>query len=239
MTTTSTSTRRRATAAWALALVALTAGACGSGSDETSSDGMSSDTRPPAEREERDDDERTTTTTRAPSTSTTTTTEATSGTAGTPTVPAGWVEFDDGGARMAIPSTWTPEPSGGLPDQTAPTYIYLDGLGVEFRRNINLITQPVGGMDLAGYVRTSDAQLAQLADTIIEQGPTELSGQPAHRWRYTATFAEANNLQVEVLSVAVVIDGLAWLVTYTATPDGFAAGLPEVEQFLTTVQLPG
>jgi hypothetical protein len=236
------SARRRATAAWMLALVALTAAACGSASDQSSSDSLSSDTRPPAERDEPDDEE-STTTTRAPSSTTSTTTTTTvapgGGSAAAPLVPAGWTEFDDGGARMAIPSTWTPEPStNALPDQSSPTYLYLDGLDAEFRRNINLITQRVGAMDLAGYVATSDAQLTQLADTVIEQGPTELSGLPAHRWHYVATFAEVGNLQVEVLSVAVVNSGLAWLITYTATPDGFAASLPEVEEFLRTVQLP-
>ncbi len=110
----------------------------------------------------------------------------------------------------------------------------LDPEGREFRRNINIIVQPGAGT-LAEYVELSDGQLETSATEVSDSGSTTLDDEPAHQWRYTMT---SSGVEVEVLTVATVKDGSAFLVTYTSDPASFDEPLSDVERSMGTVELP-
>ena len=146
-------------------------------------------------------------------------------------LPAGWVSYESEGISIGHPEEWTVGD-----DARAAIVLMIDPQGVTFRRNINVIVQGGGGSTtLDEYVEISDQQLAESGATVSESGPTTLDGLPAHQWRYITT---ASNVEVEVLTVATIEDGSAYLVTYTSDPSNFDERLTEVEESFATVDLP-
>lgn len=212
------STRRLSVAAVATALVF--AGACSSGSDDEDATPTTSDGAVLTLPGDGNGGESTTTT--ASDTDTDTDTDD---------LPPGWIETEAQGVSIGHPDTWI---EGS--DERAAIVLMIDPEGATFRRNINILAQTGGGtMTLDEYVELSNEQLEPSGAVISDSSATTLDGLPAHQWRYTSVISDVS---VEVLTVAAVQDGTAYLVTYTGDPSNFAELLPEVEQSFATVDLP-
>ena len=141
---------------------------------------------------------------------------------------------DPSGITLEHPDTWTVRPKGGGDE---PLVLFIDpASGVPFRRNVNIIQQaPDEPLTLDQYTRISLQQIRDAKGTIQQEGPTTLSGSPAHKISYRADLGSGD---LRFLAVWTIRSGKAWLVTYTADPARFDQALPEVERMLTTIRLP-
>jgi len=170
-----------------------------------------------------------------PTTSTTSGRTATTGrTSTTGAAAAGFTPFSDpSGVSLKYPSDWSVEASSA----GSPLIVFLDPPGGSFRRNINILRQSQAEpFTLDGYTQLSLKQINDIpGGTTGESRPTTLSGSPAYRLSYRGDLGSGD---LRFLAVWTVRSGKAWLVTYTADPDRFDAGLPDVERLLTTVELP-
>ncbi len=165
-----------------------------------------------------------------PTTSTTTGRSPTRGAA-----KAGYTPFrDPSGVSLEHPKEWTVEPSSA----GSPLYVFIDPPeDAPFRRNINILRQSGSGpVTLDDYTKLSLKQVSDIpGSTTGDSGPTTLAGSPAYRVSYQADLGKGD---LRVLSVWTIRSGKAWLVTYTSDPARFDSALPDVERFLTTIQLP-
>ncbi len=170
-----------------------------------------------------------------PTTSTTSGRTATTGTTSTTGgAAAGLTPFSDpSGVSLKYPSGWSVEASSA----GSPLIVFLDPSSETFRRNVNVLRQSQAEpFTLDAYTQLSLKQINDIPGaTTGESRPTTLSGSPAYRLAYRADLGSGD---LRFLAVWTVRSGKAWLVTYTADPDRFDAGLPDVERLLTTIELP-
>ncbi|CAN5475307.1 hypothetical protein BH10ACT3_BH10ACT3_09150 [soil metagenome] len=147
-------------------------------------------------------------------------------------LPAGLVEYDSPtGARLAHPAEWTIEEN-----PAAPIVLYIDPATSQFRRNINMLIQPVGAMTLDDYVQLTAGQLTDANATVSAQGATAWSGLPAYEWQYSANLGGTD---LAVYSIVTLIDSEAWLMTFTARPGEQADVMAQVATVFSSVVLPG
>jgi len=148
--------------------------------------------------------------------------------------PTGYSTFSDpSGVSMEHPNSWTVEPS----NSDDPVVLFIDPPGAgPFRRNVNILTQSgPAPVTLDEYTALSLEQFDDVAgSTIFESRATTLAGLPGYRVSYQADLGSG---ELRFLSVWTIQGGDAWLVTYSSEPDRYEDGLPEVERFLTTVEL--
>lgn len=155
----------------------------------------------------------TTLTTETTTATTTTTTGTMTTTAGTP----GVYENASYGFRMSYPLDWTVE------EDTFDTIVmFLSPLrpGDEFAENVNIVAESLGGMalSLTEYVEVSVEVLEGVIPgfTLIDEGPDEVDGLPAHTLVFSDGEEDGGLLWVQSM---VLHDGWAFIFTYTAGED--------------------
>ena len=114
--------------------------------------------------------------------------------------------------------------------------MFVDPAGEsDFRRNINVFHDDRAPYEsLEQYTEISLRQFDGMGTAHGEVVDTELSGRPAQQLVYDAPTA----VDLRALGVWTIVDGAAWLVTYTAPPDRFDEDLPEILVLMRSIELP-
>lgn len=147
----------------------------------------------------------------------------------------GWDEYtDSSGVSFEHPEAWTVRGGGD-----APVQIFIDpATSSSFRRNVNILS-----VELPRTVSRSEYREKVLDEidtfdpTIEKHSRTKLSGLPAERIQWTAT---VEDLDARILTVAALdrANKRSWVVTYTSDARRFAPPLPDVNQLISTIDLP-
>jgi hypothetical protein len=147
---------------------------------------------------------------------------------------AGWVAFrDPSGVEFSHPASWTTQPA-----QLGPLYVFIDPAqdAGSFRRNINMLVQPVApGFTLDDYTRTSLTQMSAAGASVGEVLPTTLGGLPAGDVSWSLT---KSGQTLRFLSWWAVRGKQAFLVTYSSAAASFDAPLLDVDRLINSITLP-
>jgi hypothetical protein len=135
------------------------------------------------------------------------------------------------GFTLEYPSNWTKQeslvfisPQGGT-DNRFPEVI-----------SINTEVLPSSDFSLDRYSEAALGQMERIRDfKLLNSSSTTLAGLPAHKVVYTFTGESQTPLQN--LHVWTVKDGIAYIVTYNATPEEFDSSLPALQSVLDTFRL--
>ena len=146
-------------------------------------------------------------------------------------VPASWRQVSDpSGVTFSAPPGWEVQPGSA-----GPIFVYVDGAGSTFRRNVNIMRQSVGDMTLKAYTELSERQLQASSMTGGTVHDAVLSGTPASQMAYRFDGPQGT---MSALAIWTMRAGSAWLVTYVGDGDRFDAALPDVEILMSTVRVP-
>lgn len=180
-------------------------------------------------------------------------------------IPAGWVDYAAGTARIALPADWAVlDLSGGDAamlfaafQATNPDLAALIG-DVEALRGAALwayrSTDPVGGFtdslnirrfgsaiaDLAAALEPIVAQYRQLGFTVNEtQTDLQIGGLPAASIAYTLPFTRANGQATTLIGQQYLVAAATetWIISFAASPETAAAMAPVFEESAQTFRV--
>ena len=147
--------------------------------------------------------------------------------------PAGATEHMDAeeGYAYCVPAGWQPAKVGSVTVYVAPGAA-ADGFG----ENVNVVTEDVGSM--ASAQRYRDQSLALLPQAIdgfelVGSAPFEVRGEDGASVEYTG---RQGALELRWFQVYAVHDGTAYVATYTAEEEGYAAYLQPAKDAFSTLR---
>jgi len=149
-------------------------------------------------------------------------------------LPRGWAVYTDpSGITLQHPTAWTTQ-SGRL----SPLLVFIDRAADSggFRRNINVLVQPVSpGFTLAEYLRVRRQELSSSGGTLEEDRAATLGRLAGHEviWRLSRS-----GKTIRFLSVWTLRRGKAYLLTYASDDANFSAPLGDVRRLIASVRLP-
>ena len=138
-----------------------------------------------------------------------------------------------GGLSFEYPATWSEEPPGAdliVVALAAPASDAVDGE----RPNVNVVVEPLGTtMGVDDYFEAATATSEDVFENyeVSDEGSTTLGDLPARWVVYEATIGDRRLQQRQVITVHGS-DGV--VVTLTASPDGFAAAVPQGELIVSS-----
>jgi hypothetical protein len=135
------------------------------------------------------------------------------------------------GFTLEYPSNWTKQESLAFVSPQG-------GIGNRSPEVISITTEVLPTSDFS-LDRYSEAVLGQVellqGFKLLNSSSTTLAGLPAHKVVYT--FTDENQTPLQNLQAWTIKDGIAYLVTYTGTPEEFDSSLSALQSVLDTFRL--
>lgn len=139
--------------------------------------------------------------------------------------------------KMEYPSTW--KAAEGVAGAIVVFLSPLESKEDKFSENVNIIVEDVSahpGMTLGKYIELAKAKLAVF---ITEYSPKDsrdsiLSGQPAKMIEYTGRQGVYN---LHILQTVTLIDGKAYVVTFTAEEANYERYLPAAKRIIDSLAI--
>jgi hypothetical protein len=130
--------------------------------------------------------------------------------------PPAWATWKGEGVSLSHPTAWTVanERDKGV------VVAFLSPLdsGDVFRENVNLLVQPIGELDLPGYIANTEQQVREARGEMIHSATQRNGTGEYHTFEYTATM---NDVPLHFKQEVRLRGGRAFLVTFTAHRDAW------------------
>lgn len=138
----------------------------------------------------------------------------------------------DGDDTITVGSEWTATPAGAVGDGTEAWAVASPGN--EFTSNVNVLSQPAPGLDLASYLEASVENTGTF-EVIDQATVTGENGNELGLLEFAGPVA-GSDLELHFLAVVDVTDGTAVLATLSTLEENFEALRSSVEPFMLTLQ---